>query len=42
MIRILMKALRRLFAADPAKEFLTDWAAEMETEARKRRNADAS
>ncbi|WP_292636876.1 hypothetical protein [Mesorhizobium sp.] len=43
MIRTLMKALRRLFVADPAKEFLADWAAEIDAEetARKRRNSDA-
>lgn len=43
MIRKLIQSLRRLLFADPAKDFLTDWAAEIEQEtaARKRRNADA-
>lgn len=44
MIRILVRALRRMFVADPVKEFLGEWGAEIieqEEAARKRRNADA-
>ncbi|MDF3208389.1 MULTISPECIES: hypothetical protein [Mesorhizobium] len=41
MIRTLMRALRRLFVADPVKEFLGEWGDEIEQEARKRRNTDA-
>lgn len=42
-IRILIRSFRRLFFADPVKEFLGEWAAEIEQEtaARKRRNTDA-
>lgn len=42
-LRTIFAAVRRIIFADPARDYLNEWAAEIEQEtaARKKRNADA-